>query len=195
MTLHLIIDLLLCCIGMTIVELLTGKNSFKKVLKLSFRADLYAKLFKELKLDTHVSAEAYDIIASFLVVDASHRLGSGNTGFKDIKIHPFFAPIKWYKLGDITPPFLPKVITTKELSFPSFDDMIAEVVNHGKGRQFSYVSVVRNKHFENWYDFVAYCYSCVWCLTQCMFNRDYVSHESITAEEGLDEVNKAEAAK
>lgn len=55
---------------------------------------------------TKITDEAVDLIRK-LVCDVDKRLGYN--GAEEIKKHAFFRKIKWDKMQDVNPPFLPKV--------------------------------------------------------------------------------------
>jgi len=57
---------------------------------------------------TKISDEAIDLIRK-LICDVDKRLGYN--GAEELKKHPFFRKVKWEKLINSTPPFIPKVIS------------------------------------------------------------------------------------
>ena len=65
--------------------------------------------FLDFSACSHVSKEAVGIIKEFLEVDESKRLGSGKTGIKDVKSHPYFKSVNWSKLAQkhVVPPYIP----------------------------------------------------------------------------------------
>mmetsp|Transcript_30363 Transcript_30363/g.34501 ORF Transcript_30363/g.34501 Transcript_30363/m.34501 type:complete len:377 (+) Transcript_30363:45-1175(+) len=70
----------------------------------------------------HFSDEAKSLVKSLLEVNPKDRLGY-TRGAREIKDHPFFAPIDWDKLyrREIKPPFKPKVTGLEDLRH--FDKM------------------------------------------------------------------------
>jgi len=56
---------------------------------------------------TKISDEAVDLIKK-LICDVDKRLGYN--GAEEIKKHPFFRKVKWEKMQEVNPPFIPKVI-------------------------------------------------------------------------------------
>mmetsp|Transcript_3257 Transcript_3257/g.2798 ORF Transcript_3257/g.2798 Transcript_3257/m.2798 type:complete len:138 (+) Transcript_3257:551-964(+) len=101
-------------LGCFTFELCFGKCPFKhkdsKVLKKKIMdGDVSFPDFK------NVSAKFKHFIISLLTVDPLERLG--NNGFEEVRLHPWFAKVKFDKLESksIEPPFKPKLLTKDDL--------------------------------------------------------------------------------
>jgi len=95
-------------VGILIFDMLTGGPPFRS----KNDGALQKKIMTEkLRLPVYLSAEAHSIIKGLLNRDDKKRLGSGKTGAKEIKAHPFFKGINWKKLErmEMEPPFRPNV--------------------------------------------------------------------------------------
>jgi len=90
----------------------------------------YAVLFTEIPPHTNVNEVSMDIIKKLLNTDNSKRLGSGATGAKEIKSHPFFKGIDWELLEakQIPPPFMPdRKQRSNAPQFDGFEDMMCQL--------------------------------------------------------------------
>jgi p90 ribosomal S6 kinase len=65
----------------------------------------------KLKMPEFLSPEAQALLRALFKRNPANRLGSGPTGSKEIKLHPFFEKIDWIKLykKELSPPFQPTV--------------------------------------------------------------------------------------
>jgi len=66
---------------------------------------------KPVEMKPYFSEDACSVLQGLLQINASKRLGSGQTGDQDIINHPFFKEINWSDLRAkrIPPPFKPTV--------------------------------------------------------------------------------------
>jgi hypothetical protein len=88
--------------------------------------DLYLfVLSPSLPLCRHFTAEAKDLIKRLLTQDKTRRLGCSVIGAKEIREHPWFAPVNWdtcFALG-LLPPLVPKVKDVNDTSnFDAYPD-------------------------------------------------------------------------
>ena len=117
-------------LGITLYKLLTGNRPFLPLtptVEAASENPEYSILFQEINYPSYMSSKVIDLIKRFLDTDEYTRLGSGATGAKDIKDHPFFEDIIWsmLELKQIPPPFIPQVKTLNEMpKFTSFDQML-----------------------------------------------------------------------
>jgi len=58
--------------------------------------------------EVHVPDEAKDLICALLTIDPEHRLGTGPSGFDDVKQHSFFRDVDWSTLLDRPAVFVPQ---------------------------------------------------------------------------------------
>ena len=56
--------------------------------------------------EAKLSAHSSDILKR-LICDADTRLG--RNGAEEIKAHPFFEPINWDTVREMTPPYIPQI--------------------------------------------------------------------------------------
>ncbi len=82
------------------------------------------KLFKNIKtgfvkFPPFVSNEAIDFVQSLFVKNPEKRLGSGLSGLKDLKAHPFFKGLEWDSILNkkIKPPFVPKITSDVDTKY------------------------------------------------------------------------------
>lgn len=144
-------------LGVLIHELLIGVNFLKKLDVVAFylkgttlASAEYDGMLSRIYNHSNVSDAAYGIIAHFLVLRWSKRLGSGPMGLKSIKKAKFFQRIDWNKLSlrILVPPYLPSLKQQVCCTYESFDDMIKNCARRKKGGR---ISAALNAHFENWY--------------------------------------------
>jgi serine/threonine protein kinase len=84
-------------VGILIVEMLTAENPLRGENR---RESEHLTKTKEIAhvLPSFLRAEAKEVALAFLTRDPTKRLGCGEAGVPEIKVHPFFAPIDWDKL-------------------------------------------------------------------------------------------------
>lgn len=153
-------------LGCTVYKMLTGSKPFDVEhaiteffeMQTSFftedksaYTDEYMKLFQGVEIPPYVSAEAGDLVTSFLNVLEPYRLGSGPNGIKNIKSHPFFAQIDWDKLEQKhhIPPFIPKVGRLKERALYQTCDSMLESYRKKEWLD-GKISLEDQKHFQSW---------------------------------------------
>jgi len=98
-------------VGTLIFEMLTGLPPFYS----DQEENMYHKiLVGALELPSHFSPEVGDLISKLLIKDVRDRLQDPI----QIKAHPWFANIDWYKLEhlQITPTFIPKVKSPEDVT-------------------------------------------------------------------------------
>lgn len=79
-------------VGVLLYELLTGRT-------LSSCHPGGITSHTQLFLPNHLSEEAILILRQLLVINSVERLGSGMSGYEDIKSHPFFKDVDWAVLS------------------------------------------------------------------------------------------------
>jgi len=95
-------------VGVLIYDMLTGNPPFLD----KNQGALEKKIMtQKLRLPPYLSSAATSIIRGLMNRDVAKRLGSGKTGVRTIKNHPFFRGIPWKKMQHLesTPPFLPRI--------------------------------------------------------------------------------------
>ncbi|CAK5054504.1 unnamed protein product [Aphanomyces euteiches] len=93
--------------GTLIYEMLTGTSPFRHQ---DIQQMRYTIIKSPIEFPWFLSAEASSLLAGLLERKVSDRLGSGPTGVKEIKSHPFFAGLDWNQVYDkqVSPPFQPQ---------------------------------------------------------------------------------------
>ncbi|CAK4754892.1 unnamed protein product [Aphanomyces euteiches] len=93
--------------GTLIYEMLTGTSPFRHQ---DIQQMRYTIIKSPIEFPWFLLAEASSLLAGLLERKVSDRLGSGPTGVKEIKSHPFFAGLDWNQVYDkqVSPPFQPQ---------------------------------------------------------------------------------------
>lgn len=150
-------------LGITIYELLAGKNPFANADVVGFMSYVaeegaapvteappeYAQFFDHLKqIEPKLSGNIIDIISQFLHVDSKLRLGSGTGGVRNIKSHKLFEGIDWSALHNmkIPTPFVPACppVNTKP-SYESYQAMMSQI-----GKPAWLVPFRSGRYYNNW---------------------------------------------
>ncbi|MQM04361.1 hypothetical protein Taro_037154 [Colocasia esculenta] len=95
-------------IGILLFEMLTGQPPFTH----PNRQKLQQRIIKEkVKLPSFLSSEAHSLLKGLLQKDPTKRLGSGQNGGDQVKVHRWFKQINWKKLEarELKPKFKPDV--------------------------------------------------------------------------------------
>lgn len=100
---------------------------------------------RELHISSKLSPECASFLHGVLTYEASKRLGCGETGWEEVKKHPWFKGIDWDKLyaKEIQPPFQPD--TTHANCSPEAD--LADQLLDRKPRP---IQPDQQKHFQGW---------------------------------------------
>jgi serine/threonine protein kinase len=103
-------------VGVIAFEFMTGN--------LPFNDDSPEKIFENIvsktikwppKIEEALSHDAIDFIKRLMNYDVPTRLGAN--GAEEVKDHPFFTGIKWDRLDETTPPFIPEVDNEIDTTF------------------------------------------------------------------------------
>jgi len=116
----------------------------------------YAILFQEIHYPEYFSLYAKDLISKLLNVDDKKRLGSGPTGAKEVKAHPFFREIDWELLEQkhVEPPYKPShsKMLDELVPYPDFETLMND---YGKGEWLQDPPTAdEQEYFANW-DFIS----------------------------------------
>lgn len=110
-------------LGAFLFEMLTGLPPFYS----ADREELFNNIkFKVLKYPYFLSSTVKSLLDGLLEKDPEKRLGSGPTGTKEIKDHPWFQNVNWeaYLKKEVKAPFIP--VVQNELDFSNFDQEFTE---------------------------------------------------------------------
>lgn len=109
--------------GCFIYEMLTGLPPFYT----NTREELFDKIkFGTPKYPSKMSPSAKDLLTGLFNKDPEQRLGSGSSGARSIKAHPWFSGINWdaFLRREVKPPFVP--VIKGELDVSNFDTEFTE---------------------------------------------------------------------
>uniref|UniRef100_A0A0A9YAP4 Serine/threonine-protein kinase Sgk3 n=3 Tax=Lygus hesperus TaxID=30085 RepID=A0A0A9YAP4_LYGHE len=106
------------CLGVLMYEMMYGLTPFDA----DNTADMYNKiLFRTVRLRPNhgLSQSATSIMAKLLEKDSRRRLGSGEGGIEDVKLHAFFSSIDWEALSTrkVDPEFKPNLNGPLDLKY------------------------------------------------------------------------------
>lgn len=111
----------------------------------------YTNVMQMLRLHENIPSKMFFLVSHFLILDGTQRLGSGKNGLTEIKNHPIFDGVDWYKMLEkaVKPPYLPPAFQGTHREFASFENMISTL----KPDKFDNYATVREEdqvHFDQW---------------------------------------------
>lgn len=174
-------------LGITMTELLMGRNPFKTVMVQNYVSNCgvvsekFGMFVNDFQRHPNISDAAFDIISKFLIIDDLKRLGSGTHPLRDIKACAFFEGMDWNKLGQrlLNPPFIPDFKPKKEVVYESFDEMTKSVKHKKMSKHTPFLSPYQQNYFAKW--LVHTVYLLLFSLNVCV-RRDYVAPDMIKLE-------------
>ncbi|KAF9674946.1 hypothetical protein SADUNF_Sadunf10G0180600 [Salix dunnii] len=93
----------LWALGCTLYQMLSGTSPFKDASEWLIFQRIIAR---DIRFPDYFSEEARDLIDHLLDIDPSRRPGAGQSGYAELKNHPFFEGVDWKNLRGATPPKL-----------------------------------------------------------------------------------------
>jgi len=137
-------------LGVIIYEMLSGYLPFKIIRNEKITKNVYQK---KIKMFSHFSNQAKDLIKKLLVVNPKKRIG-----FEQIINHEFFKDINWEKmeLKKIEPPFIPDVNESNIFKyFNSEKELNEELIDYNL-KNIEFYEDINNDSFENNNEFDIY---------------------------------------
>lgn len=181
-------------LGITMVELLTGKNPLKNATPEEFfdrmyTPTVYIRMFNELRRDNQLSPATIAVLSGFLTIDANKRLGEGHDGPAKIRKQPYFEHINWKLLGQlqVVPPLVPSdpVEDFEVVEWNSFETVVNNAGKRYRLRDF--LTSQENMAFSGWW------VNTILLSFVCMLNvfcvpRDYVAPSAVKLELGVEQL-------
>lgn len=103
--------------GVILYEFLYGIPPFHAATPAAVFENILARNFSFHDDKVEISGSARDLICRLLCLNVENRIGCGNGGAEEIKIHSFFAGLHWDLVYKMEAAFIPKVENDKDTSY------------------------------------------------------------------------------